>query len=87
MDTVSDFRVLPVVGLVSQSGPWIPDSNEVEEVFTLPLERALDLNAYREMELERGGKRIMVYSLEWQGHQIWGVTAAILRNLAERALR
>ncbi len=85
VDTISDFRVLPVVGLVRQSGPWNPDLREVEEVFTLPLEMALDLQAYRQREVERQGVRHTLFYLEWQGHTIWGVTAAILRNLALRA--
>lgn len=85
VDTISDFRVLPVVGLVSQAGPWMPDGREVDEVFTLPLEVALDLAAYQRMAIEREGRRFLLYSLEWQGHVIWGVTASILRNLAKRA--
>lgn len=84
LDTLSDFRVLPVVGLVRQLGPWKPDPAEVEAVFTLPLEMALDVDAYTSHDVERHGVAYRIYSLHWQGHRIWGVTAAILHNLALR---
>ena len=85
VDTVSDYRILPVVALVRQSAPWMLDRSEVEEVFTLPLERVLDPSQYMEKDIERDGKRHVIYSMNWQGKVIWGVTAAILLNLALRA--
>jgi 8-oxo-dGTP pyrophosphatase MutT (NUDIX family) len=36
MDTISDYRVLPVVALVAPSVTWVPDQREVAEVFTVP---------------------------------------------------
>jgi 8-oxo-dGTP pyrophosphatase MutT (NUDIX family) len=84
VDTISDFRVLPVVGLVRQAEPFVPDQNEVDEVFTLPLAHALDLQRWREQFIERQGARHRVHSMEWQGHTIWGITAAILLDLAHR---
>jgi 8-oxo-dGTP pyrophosphatase MutT (NUDIX family) len=36
-DTISDYRVLPVVGLLEPGLSWTPDHTEVEEVFTVPL--------------------------------------------------
>lgn len=87
IDTISDFRVLPVVGLVRHSGPWTPDRREVDEVFTVPLDRALDLSCYREHTIEREGRHHLVYSMDWQEHTIWGVTAAILVDLARRGER
>jgi 8-oxo-dGTP pyrophosphatase MutT (NUDIX family) len=84
VDTTSDFRVLPVVGLVRQAEPFVPDRNEVDEVFTLPLALALDLDRWEARHIERDGDRHRVYSMEWQGHTIWGITAAILLDLAHR---
>ncbi len=87
IDTISDFRVLPVVGLLSHSGDWLPDHRDVEEVFTLPLAMALDQASCRQREIERDGVRHLIYSMDWRGHVIWGVTAAILVNLAMRMER
>ena len=84
LDTISDYRVLPVVGLVRSSFVWKPDLREVAEVFTVPLELAVDHREYSHQEVSQGGKTMVVSSLSWQGHRIWGITAAILLNLGKR---
>ena len=84
VDTNSDYRVLPVVGLVRSSFVWKPDHREVSEVFTVPLNLAVDRNEYSHVEVVHEGKTIVVSSLHWQGHRIWGITAAILMNLGNR---
>ena len=84
VDTNSDYRVLPVVGLVRASFVWKPDYREVSEVFTVPLKLAVNHNEYSHVEVDHEGKTIVVSSLHWQGHRIWGITAAILMNLGNR---
>ena len=84
VDTISDYRVLPVVGLVRSSFVWKPDEREVAEVFTVPLELAVDIKAYSEETIHYEGRDTVIYSLLWQGHRIWGITAAILMNLGGR---
>jgi len=84
LDTNSDYRVLPVVGLVRSSFVWKPDYREVSEVFTVPLKLAVNRNEYSHVEVVHEGKTIVVSSLHWQGHRIWGITAAILMNLGNR---
>lgn len=84
LDTISDYRVLPVVALVKPSFVWQLDEREVSEVFTLPLELAVSHAQYAHEEFIRDGRSFTVSSLHWQGHRIWGVTAAILLNLGSR---
>ncbi|MGB7451817.1 MAG: CoA pyrophosphatase [Lysobacterales bacterium] len=84
LDTISDYRVLPVVGLVRSSFIWKPDLREVSEVFTVPLELAVNPREYSHQEVVEGGKKFVISSLNWQGHKIWGITAAILLNLGSR---
>ena len=84
LDTISDFRVLPVVGLVRPSFVWKPDLREVSEVFTVPLKLAVNHREYNHQEVFQDGKKIVISSLNWQGHKIWGITAAILLNLGSR---
>jgi 8-oxo-dGTP pyrophosphatase MutT (NUDIX family) len=85
VDTVSDFRVLPVVGLVHGRPRLVPDQREVANVFTVPLLRVLDLGAYRPTRIHHEGVTRVVYHLDWESQHVWGVTASILRNLALRA--
>jgi 8-oxo-dGTP pyrophosphatase MutT (NUDIX family) len=84
VDTISDYRVLPVVGLVRPSFVWRPDHREVAEVFTVPLQLAVDKNSYSHETIEHNGHQAVVSSLVWQGHRIWGITAAILLNFGSR---
>lgn len=84
VDTISDYRVLPVVGLVRRSFVSQPDHREVADVFTVPLSLAIDRAAYSHQEIESDGKTFVISSLHWQGHRIWGITAAILLNLGDR---
>jgi len=84
IDTISDYRVLPVVGLLKPSFVWQPDDREVAEVFTIPLKLAVSHNQYSHEKIVRGDRSYTISSLQWQGHRIWGVTAAILLNLGRR---
>ena len=83
-DTISDYRVLPVVGLLEPGLTWVPDRTEVDEVFTVPFSYIADPSRFRRTEREYKGKHHTIWSLTWDGHVIWGVTAAIIRNLVKR---
>ena len=84
MDTISDYRVLPVVALVKPPVHWVPDTREVAEVFSVPLGIVLDKDRYEGRQVERDGIEYTIWSLSWNGYNIWGVTAAILMNLILR---
>ena len=84
LDTISNYRVLPVVGLVRSSFVWRPDAREVSEVFTVPLELAVNRSEYTHHEFIHAGQPAVTSSLHWQGHMIWGITATILLNLGSR---
>jgi 8-oxo-dGTP pyrophosphatase MutT (NUDIX family) len=84
MDTISDYRVLPVVALVSPPVTWKPDESEVAEVFTIPIAIALDAERYEAQTFRHGGRDFTMHSLKWQGYTVWGATAAMLMNLISR---
>lgn len=83
-DTISDYRVLPVVGLVEPPARWVIDHSEVAEVFTVPLGVLLDRSNYRRQVAEHFGQQYVYYRLDWQGHSIWGLTSAMMLNLLWR---
>jgi 8-oxo-dGTP pyrophosphatase MutT (NUDIX family) len=84
MDTISDYRVLPVVALINPPVRWEPDAREVAEVFTVPLSLVLDESRYVSRQFHRDGEEITIWSLQYQAHNIWGATAAMMLNLAAR---
>ena len=87
MDTISDYRVLPVVALVEWPVIWKPDYREVAEVFTLPLSYALDRQHYTRKHVTRDGQDHVTWLLQWENQVIWGTTSAMLLNLVSRVER
>ena len=84
MDTISDYRVLPVVAFVQPPVEWKLDSREVAEVFTVPVPIVLNSSNYTARSVERAGQTYTLYSMDWKGYTIWGVTAGMLMNLISR---
>jgi 8-oxo-dGTP pyrophosphatase MutT (NUDIX family) len=84
--TITGFRIHPVVGWVSPPFELRPDPYEVAEVFEVPLHFVLDQENHRRQSYRRGALTRGYYVLPYQGRFIWGATAGILVNLA-RVLR
>jgi 8-oxo-dGTP pyrophosphatase MutT (NUDIX family) len=84
LDTISDYRVLPVVAFVTPGVEWALDEREVAEVFTVPVSVALNRANYDAVNYERDGQVHRIHSLRWRQQKIWGVTAAMLMNLIAR---
>ena len=83
-ETVTGFAVLPVVGLVRDGFTLAPDAREVEAVFEVPLRFVLDPANCTEEALDWNGVTRRFYAFRYEGHTIWGATAAILKALSER---
>lgn len=87
MLTITGFRVTPVVGRIDPVFQPHPDPNEVAEVFEVPFAELLAPGNMQRRELHVGGRprRILEYVGPGAGGQrIWGATALILHNLAQR---
>jgi 8-oxo-dGTP pyrophosphatase MutT (NUDIX family) len=82
--TGTGFAIEPIIGIVPPDLPLQPADGEVEAIFEVPLDFLLDA-ANRELKTVdwQGGKR-SYYEYLWEEQRIWGVTAAILVNLARR---
>lgn len=84
VDSITGFRVTPVVGLLPPSITPIASEDEVSAVFEMPLREALALSRYHPLDIHRAGHRHRVY-LSWYEHFfVWGMTAAIIRRLAQQ---
>ncbi len=82
--TITGFRVVPLLGLISPDFVAKPDPDEVAEAFEVPLELLLDPRQLEEKQLQFGGRPRVVLQYRYDQHRIWGVTASILFNLRER---
>ena len=83
-ETVTGFRIQPVLGWIEPPIELRVDPFEVSEVFEVPLAFILDAANHRRDSYERAGRRRHFYVLPYEDRYIWGATAAILVNLASR---
>lgn len=83
-DTITGFRIHPVVGWIEPPIALVPDPFEVADVFEVPLAWTLDQRNYERGSYERDGLRRHFFVLRWQERYIWGATAGILVNFARR---
>jgi 8-oxo-dGTP pyrophosphatase MutT (NUDIX family) len=87
--TVTGYRVIPVVGVVTDMPSLTPDENEVEEIFEVPLQflmngavhqrRTILIPGDESREFQRSHRTF--YAMPYQNYFIWGATAGMLRNL------
>ena len=81
--TITGFRVLPVVAMVSPDYIARPDPGEVAEVFEVPLDFLLDpVNRRRERRRYPEGE-FEYHVYDFEGRRIWGATAGMIVNFLE----
>lgn len=85
-DTITGFRIHPMVGWIRPPFAVVPDRYEVSDVFEVPLPFIIDTANHRRQTYRRGPRTRTYYVLPFEGRFIWGATAGILVNLA-RLLR
>lgn len=83
-ETGTGFAILPVVGVLREGFELVPEANEVAEVFEVPLAFLLDPGNREMRSGEWQGRSREFYAFQYDGHYIWGATAAILVNFCER---
>jgi 8-oxo-dGTP pyrophosphatase MutT (NUDIX family) len=83
-ETVTNFTVTPVVGVIERDFEIRPEPGEVEEVFRVPLAHVTDPSRFAIEGRRWRGQRRHYYTVPFGPYYIWGATARILRGLAER---
>lgn len=82
-ETVTQYSVTPIVGLLPTTNHFQPEPGEVAEVFSVPLSFVMQKRNFRvEGRFWRGTMR-KYYVVPFGPYYIWGATARILRSLAE----
>ncbi len=86
MLTITNYRVTPVVGAIPWPYSFIPQPEEVDRIFTIPL-KWLSNPDHREIRM-RGlqvlGKKIpVIYFQKFDGELLWGASARITLLLLE----
>jgi 8-oxo-dGTP pyrophosphatase MutT (NUDIX family) len=84
-ETVTGYRVLPIVGWIEPPFDLAPDPVEVADVFEVPLDFILDTANHQRHHRMLGEIRRDYWAIPWLHRYIWGATAAMLLIL-ERTL-
>lgn len=82
--SVHGYRVTPFVGTFSYPYPFRVNEREIAEVIEVPLEVLTDPAIFRREDWRHRGRLHPVYFYSAAGHEIWGLTAAILRQFLRR---
>lgn len=80
--TISRYDVLPYIGFVQGPINLVLDHNEVAQTFEVPLLYLMDKNNHLIHWVTRKNKHYPIYFIPWQDKNIWGATAAFVRNLS-----
>ena len=79
---VSNFLVMPVIGVLQNKPKFVKNVHEVDEIFTVSIEELLNFNA-KNKEIEVRGNVMNVPVFEYKNHTIWGATAMILSEFID----
>lgn len=86
-ETGTGYAILPVVGVLSEGFALRPGAAEVERIFEVPLAFLLDPRNREQNSAPWQGQIRTYYSYRYNGHRIWGATAAMIVDFAERFSR
>lgn len=82
--TATGYDITPVLGIVPPDLPLVPNPAEVAQWFEPPVDFVMDRANHLPGEAFFQGQTRRFIEIPWQGHRIWGVTAAIIANLSRR---
>lgn len=84
--SISNYWITPVVGVLESASKLFIRTDEVDKIFTVPVAFLSDSrNSFTEIrQLPSGDLAEVVFYKEYQGEQVWGITAAITRELINR---
>ena len=81
-ETVTGFRITPFVGAVRGPYPFQPN-HEVEKLILVPLSELRRPEIRRVEYRRRRGGTVPVYHYQYRGHDIWGITGRLIKDLLE----
>jgi 8-oxo-dGTP pyrophosphatase MutT (NUDIX family) len=85
--SVTDARVCPFAGYIAEPFTPRPQLTEVAEVLFVPFPVFLDPSRLRIERWNRSGREMEVYFYSYGPHEIWGLTARIIKDFLEELHR
>jgi 8-oxo-dGTP pyrophosphatase MutT (NUDIX family) len=82
--TGTGFRVTPIIALIDPGYRLALNEIEVADAFEVPLSFLMNPANHELRSRELRGKMRRFYAMPWQGREIWGATAGMIRALYEQ---
>ena len=83
----SGYRIAPVIGFVREGAGFEISPDEVDYMFEVPLSFLMDENNHNLTSRMWNDKERFFYTMPYDGHYIWGVTAGMIRVLYDRVFK
>jgi 8-oxo-dGTP pyrophosphatase MutT (NUDIX family) len=81
---MSGFNITPVLATVRPGFVLVPNPDEVEHVFEVPLSFLMNPGNHERDRWQMADKTHEYYVMPYEGWRIWGITAGIIRSVYER---
>ena len=81
--TITQFRVLPFVGVIPSDFAYVANPGEIEEIIEVPIAHLLKPEVHRMQMWAVSGREREIHFYDYGHHVIWGATARMLRNLLQ----
>ena len=84
--TLSNYLISPIVAIIPYPYSFMPSTDEVSRIFTIPLEWLADPSNHIEKQrtLSAGNSSKVLYFNEYDGELLWGITAYITETLIQQ---
>ena len=82
--SIHGYRVTPYVVAAPWPYPYRPDQDEMVAVLQVPLRHFLDPAIHRREDWSHKGRTFPIHFYRYGEQQIWGLTAAMVRQLLKR---
>jgi len=83
-EVISGYHVTPIVGVIDTPQHYQKNANEVDEIFQVPLQHFLQPKYHRTIVCYRNGQYHNVHFFLYKHYNIWGATAAMIKDLIEQ---
>ena len=80
------YLVTPFVGLIPNDFVLVPNEDEIEAVFKVPLSFFMNCEQHWTEEFKTPAGAILAHHFEFEGFDIWGLTAKLILRLLEIGL-
>lgn len=81
--SIHDYLVTPFVGLLPADPRFRINGGEIERLIEVPLSHLRRPDIFRTEDWSWRGRQHPVYFYQWGGDEIWGLTAAILKQFLD----